>query len=822
MSLIRESVVHACRFLRRDTQVALPAVAILALGLGANLAIFGVAYAVLLRPLAVADQQSLVIMWEEAERQATSVWEVSYRDFRDWESQNGSFTQVAATSSVNWSLRLMQNDGPVVLPFAAVSGAFFDVLGTRPALGRALTRADDSRSGPGVTVLSDATWRTHFQSDPGVIGRSAIVDDGGGPSAVTIVGVMPPAFDYPRGAAVWLPIAPTLGRLSVAAGFDMLEERGLGILYVVGRLRSGVDVSQARADMDTLVDRLTGSGQPGTGRSVVVTRLTDHIFGQTRPALLLLMGAAALVLVLACANVIGLLLARQSSKRRELDIQIALGADRWRLLRQSMAEGAALVIAGLAAAVVLAFWSVPLLTAIAPETVPRLDEVTLRTPVLAAFALGAGVLAALACGVFPMVVLRRTPLGLSGRHESPIRPVSLVARNGLLVVQTGLAVVLLVAAMLTVRSFHAIQRVQLGFDPADLVTFDVLSPKGTVGKHGMNRRFYREAIDRVRRLPGVSAVAAIHLRPFELGPIGSGAAVIVEGQSPRDREAWRTNPTLNAEAVTPDYFKVMQIPILQGRAFNEHDTEDAPPVVIVSLSAARRLWPGQDPIGRRLMASSDDRPKGDWRTVLGVVGDVRYRGLTEATFDFYTPYLQSEDAVPHFIVQASGDPVTFLGRLRSEIRSVHPAAVVDGIRPMRAVVDREVAPWRFAALLFPLLAALGVVVAVVGLYALLSHQVADRTREIGIRVALGARHREIVRFFVVGTGRVMAAGLLAGLVSAVLASRSMDALLFGVRATDAATYTAVCLLLLVASTAGAYWPIRRATAVDPVVALRRE
>jgi hypothetical protein len=209
--------------------------------------------------------------------------------------------------------------------------------------------------------------------------------------------------------------------------------------------------------------------------------------------------------------------------------------------------------------------------------------------------------------------------------------------------------------MLTVRSFHAIQRVQLGFDPADLVTFDVQAPARTVGEHEMNRRFYREAIDRVRRLPGVSAVAGIYLRPFEFGPIGSGAAVILDGQSPRDREAWRANPTLNAEAVTPDYFKVMQIPILRGRAFSEQDNEGAPPVVIVSLSAARRLWPGQDPIGRRLMASFD-RPTGDWQTVVGVVGDVRYRGLTEATLDLYKPYLQSEDAVKHFIVQASGDP----------------------------------------------------------------------------------------------------------------------------------------------------------------------
>ena len=231
----------------------------------------------------------------------------------------------------------------------------------------------------------------------------------------------------------------------------------------------------------------------------------------------------------------------------------------------------------------------------------------------------------------------------------------------------------------------------------------MLAPAGTYDKRETNTRFYREAIDRVRQLPGVSAVAGIYLRPFEFGPIGSGVAVVLEGHSPRDREAWSMNPTLNAEAITPDYFKVMKIPIVQGRSFTDRDAEGAPPVVIVSLSAARRLWPGQDPIGKRLIASYD-RPDGDWQTVVGVAGDARYRGLTEPTFDLYKPYLQSEDAVKHFIVQGSVDPSTFLGRLRSEIRSVHPAAVVDEIRPMRAVVDRQMAPWRFAALLFSLLA----------------------------------------------------------------------------------------------------------------------
>jgi len=431
-------------------------------------------------------------------------------------------------------------------------------------------------------------------------------------------------------------------------------------------------------------------------------------------------------------------------------------------------------------------------------------------------------LVALSCGVLPvLLVLRRTRPALLGQVGPTSRTSTLRVRHTLLIVQTALAVVLLVAATLTVRSFQAIRRVHLGFDPAGLTTFDVLPPTGQYGKKEANKLFYGEAIERVRRLPGVSAVAGVHLRPFEFGAIGSGAAVVVEGQSPRDREAWRKNPSLNAEAITPDYFELMRIPVLQGRPFNEHDTENSPGVVIVSLSAARRLWPGQNPIGKRLFASYD-RPRGDWQTVVGVVGDVRYRGLTELTFDLYKPYQQSEDAVKHFVVRAPENPSSILGRVRSEIRSIAPDATVEAIQPMGTVVDRQMAPWRFAALLFSMLAALALVVAAVGLYAVVAHQVADRNREIGIRMALGARREQIARFFAFHIARLIGAALLAGLLVALAAARSMNALLFGVASHDASTYAVVCLLMAAAASLGGYWPIRRATIVDPIVTLRHD
>jgi putative ABC transport system permease protein len=822
MASLHQIVAPVLRMFRRDASTVIPSVAILGLGLGANIAIFAVAYAVLLRPLPIEDQQSVVVMWERADKEATSVWEVSYRDFKDWDSQNASFTQLAATGSVNWSARLILKDGPVVLPFAAVSGSFFGLLGAQASVGRPLTPADDHRSGAGVVVLSDRTWRDQFGSDPGAVGRTAMIDDGAGVRAMTILGVMPPEFDYPRGAALWLPIAPTLGRLSSSAGFDMLEERGLGILYVLGRLKTGATIEQARADMNTIVDRLTASAGPGTGRSIVVTTLVDFLFGHARPALLLLIAAAMLVLFLTCANVVGLLLARLSSRRRDLAIQLALGATGRTLLSERIVESAILVTAGMLAAIVIAMWSIPFLTALAPQTVPRLDSVRLGTAASTAFSLGIAVVATLACGLLPLlIVLPRTHRIVIGRPEVISRAGTPSTRTGLVVGQTAIAVVLLVGAALTVRSFHGIRRVQVGFDPASLVTFDVGAPPDKYPKDKANDRFYRPALERVRTLPGVADAAAVQLRPFEFGPIGSGVAVLLDGQSPRDRSAWRGNPTLNAEAVSPNYFSVMGIRLLQGRMFTEQDTRDSPAVVIISLSAARRLWPGANPIGKRLMTNYD-WPVGGWQTVVGVVGDVKYRGLTEATLDLYKPYLQSDDGVKHFIVKPSGLAAAPVERLRRQIRELEPLATVDAIRSMREVVDRQLDPWRFTALLFSLLAALALIVAAVGLYALLAHHVEDRVREIGIRVALGARRLQILRLFAGRIARLTVGGIVIGLVAAGLGSQAMRSVLFEVEPVDALSYAAVALLLVVSATAGACWPMRRAISVDPLVALKHD
>jgi predicted permease len=398
---------------------------------------------------------------------------------------------------------------------------------------------------------------------------------------------------------------------------------------------------------------------------------------------------------------------------------------------------------------------------------------------------------------------------------------TLAVRNTLVAIQAALAVVVLVAAVMTIRSFDRVQRLDFGFTPSDLITFNVQPPADKYARTEVNARFYRPAIDRVRTLPGIAGVAGLSLRPFEFGPIGSGVSVMVEGQAPDNGATRQKNPTLNSQVVTPDYFRLLQVRLVSGRTFTDQDTLEAPPVVIVSDSAARALWPGQDPIGKRVLTNYDN-PRGQWQTVVGVVGDVRYLSLTEPERTLYKPYLQSQDSVHHFVIEPAGTAAVSIELVRAAVRNVDPHAVVNGIRPLRDIVENQTAPWRFTAVLFSLLAALALAVAVTGLYALLAYQVSERTREIGIRIALGAGKAQIARFIASRALPAIGIGVGVGLATALASTRAMRGLVFGAAPINALTYGAVCVVLLTAAAAGAYFPVRRAASVDPLTALKEE
>jgi predicted permease len=782
------------------------------------MAIFAVAHAVLLRPLPFPDQRALVVAWEQDVRTDHPVWEVSYRNFRDWQSANTTFVSLAAMSTTNWPLHLSKPDGPVVLPYAAVSASFFDVLATPPLLGRGLTRADDDRTSPPAVVLSHSVWLEHFAADPAVIGRGVTIDPGGGPRSFTVVGVMPSAFDFPKGAAAWLPLAASLAGLPQAAGLDPLEARDFGVLYAVGRLKPGVSIDQATADLDVIVGRLTRSGG-ADGRSAVLTPLPAYFFGPVRPALLALLMAGGLVLVLTCANLVGLLIAQLSARERELATQLALGARRAHLVRLITMEAAILTTTGLVCAALFAAWLTPTLADLAPDHVPRLSETTLWATTPLSFALACALAVIVTAGALPVfVAVRRV------RPEILTRGVrttggGLGARRALVVLQTAMAMVLLVSAVLTVRSFHAVRAVDPGFIASGVVTFDVTPPSAKYGE-AVNARFYEHALEAVRELPGVEAVAALHLRPLELGPIGTDAAVLLERQSLADPDGWRKNPLLNAEAVTPDYFRVMKIHLVRGRPFAETDLADSQPVIIVSETAARRLWPGENAIGKRLRSGT--ARAGEWQTVVGIVSDVRYRGLTRATADLYTPHLQARDPVQHFVAKTGQGDAEFLRRVRSAVQAIDPGAVVDRVSHLTELVERELAPWRFTALLLSALAALALAISIVGLYALLGAQVVERAREIGVRIALGASRKHIIDVVIVRAVWTVGLGLLAGLAGSVGASRLIQSLLFGVDVLDPVTFVIAALLLGTGAIVGAYWPVRRALSVDPIASLRKE
>ncbi|HXW04798.1 MAG TPA: ADOP family duplicated permease [Vicinamibacterales bacterium] len=804
------------RLFRREPGLAATVAAIFALGIGAGVSVFAVAHAVVLRPLPFADQERLVVMWERDDRRDVAVWEVSYRNFRDWSAQATSFTGLAGMGSVTWSTRLARPDGPVTLPLAAVSSGFFDVLGVRPAAGRPFTPAEDRRGAPAVAVISDGTWRTHFGGDPGIVGRGVMLDAGEGPRLHTVVGVMGPEFDFPRGAAVWMPLAPVLGAASAQAGFDTLESRGLGVLYVVGRLRKGIALVAAGAEMDAIVSRL--SPDP-TGRRAVLTPLAEYVIGPARQVLWLLLCAIGIVLALMCANVVGLLLSRLAARRRAIAISIALGAGRRHLLRVAAAEAAALAGCGVAGALLLASWALPALIALVPSDVPRLADATSIGPAVLTFTLLVGLVCAAICSVIPTAAaFRQAPFSALRAGDRGSRP-ALGARGALVVVQVSLSVVLLVAANLTARSFRAIRGVDLGFDSAGIMTADV-SPGGEHFGTDVNRLFYGPVLERIRAMPGVTGAAGIYLRPFELGPIGSDEAVLVEGLAADRPESWHALPTVNAETVSTDYFEVMKVRVVRGRAFTEADRRGTLPVVVLSESSAARLWPGQDPVGRKLMASTDRRTQ-QWQTVVGVVRDVRYRGIGDPRLDLYRPYLQSSDDVKHVMIQAPAGALS-LERLRDVVRTVDPRAVVEGLRPMTQVVAREYAPWRFGAVLFSLLAALATILALMGLYASLSAIVSERTKEIGIRKSLGARSPQVIALVLGRVVVLVGNGLVIGTIASLAVAPGLERLLFGVRFLDPAAYLFTGSLLTVAALCAAWRPARRAASVDPLIALRAD
>jgi putative ABC transport system permease protein len=810
--MLVQDLKYALRTLVRRPAFATVTVLTLALGIGANAAMFGAVRAVLLRPLPYPEPDRLVQLYTTDSQGTRLQGSTSPPDFMDWRAQSRSFTALGALSSDTYAL---SGDGAAAqqVAGASVTGGFFDAMSRPPLLGRTLRADDDAPGGPPVAVLSYALWTRRFGGDPAVVGRRVVLD--GEPREV--VGVMPPGFDYPLRSEVWVPLRFTAQELAT--------QRGAHYLDVVGRLAPSASLESAGSEMAAISGRLAAA-YPKTNRDARAAAAPLHVsmVREVRTGLLVLMGAVGVVLAIVCVNVAGLVLAQSLGRGRELAIRRALGAGRARLVAGLLAEAGVLGAAGGLCGLLLAFWSIHGLAAWASERkVPLLDQARLDPAVLG-FAVVLSVGVALLFGALPawhagagqdLAGRMRTGSAQAGAGRGRVRAL-------LIVTQTALAGVLLVGAGLLARSFAHLRSVDLGFETADVQTFTLSLPDGRYARPEQRAEFFDRLLERIRRHPGVESVGAVFGLP--MSPFAYTISTSeLDGRRLEDQEQDRLS--LHIRVASTDYFRTMGMPVARGRAFGPHDVLGAPPVVIVSESAARLLWPGGDALGHRVAMGTSlgmgrDRRFGG--EVVGVVPDVRHRGPAQPVHPtIYAPQAQVPVGFATVVVRGPGSS-DLLPLLRADVAGLDAEVPIYAVRTMEQVASDALAQPRAYLVLLAVFAGAAVLLASVGLYGVLAQTVGQRTREIGIRMALGAERRQVVWLVMTQGGRLAVVGIVAGLVGAALASRAMAGLLFGVAPLDVPTYAAVGATLLVVALAASFIPARRAAGVDPVRALRAD
>ena len=810
MGTLWQDLRYSFRMLWKDKAFAAVAILTLALGIGANTAIFTVVDATLLRPLPYRDPDRLVHLWEtDAQQQQFAEREASYPDYLDWKEQNRVFDGVAGYS--RRSFTLTGRDTPDLLRGAAVTDGFFQVLGVQPVAGRSFAAGEDRPGAELLVMLGHDIWRRRFNSDPRIVGQPLTLNG----ASYRVVGVLPANFQFAPAneADVWVPLNPNEQQLS---------RRFMHWLKVVARLKPGVSVEQAEADMDNIARRIAEAhADSHTGTSVRVVGLHEQIVGNLKPILYVLLGTVCFVLLIACANVANLLLARSAARQKEIAIRAALGAGQGRLLRQLLTESTVLALAGGVAGALLASWGVDLLVARLPEaqliSMPYLRGLSLNPNVLvftSVISLVTGVVFGLAPALQSTKLSLQDSLKEGGRTSSAATHQRL--RSLFVISEIALALLLLVGAGLVLKSFVRLLEVRPGFNPDNLLTMRVPLPATKYPEDGNLVAFHRELLGRLETLPGVEGVATVSVIPLTGG---NTSRFIAEG-----RPAPPPGAELHANIrdITPNYFEVMDVPLLRGRPFSEQDTADSPTVVIVNQTFANRLFPGEDAVGKRLLLPSVQTPPIE---IVGVVADEKVTTLDAATTPVvYGPFLQDPDRTLSLVVRTSADPNGVIGAVRGQIQSLDPNLPVYDIRTMQQVIDRSPSIFlrRYPAFLIGTFAAVALVLAVIGIYGVISYTVTQRTHEIGLRMALGAQPGDVLRM-VLGQGlKLVLLGLAAGLAAAFALTRLMSSLLFGVSATDPVTFVGISLLLTAVAFLACYVPARRATKVDPMVALRYE
>lgn len=799
---------HGARGLVRNPGFSVITVLILALGIGANTAIFSVLEAVLLRPLPGADPSRLVLLLEHSAQVPTMM--VSYPDYLDWQSSATIFTDVAVFNQFR-SMTLLGGDTPERVRVALVTSNLGRTIGLAPALGRGFREEEDRPGAPRTVILGHDFWQTHFNGDPGALGKPLVLDN----ETYTVVGVLPEAmkdFPYPRGAALWLPYGLFVDQDVLNRG----NHPGLGAL---GRLKPGASLDQTRAQLSTIAERLAHQ-YPATnnGVGVTVTPVLEASVGYFRPTLYLLLGAVGLVLLIVCANVTNLLLVRSAGRRRELAFRSALGAGRIRLVRASITEHMVLSLAGAAAGIGVAYWGTGLLRSLGQNLIPRSAGMRVDVSALA-FSLGLALLVGALVSLLPGFLAGRTGtqdlLKENSRGSDSRRGRGI--RSALVIAEIAVSAMLLVGAILLLRSLIQLQSQLPGFATEHVITCRLNPPAVSYGDKPALARLYQEVLGRIAHLPGIEAAGAVSPLPFS----GEGwqAGITVEGvpePTPGD------NPMVDAASISPDYFRAMQIPLLRGRGYSERDSAAAPLTVIVNQAFVQRFWPAANPLGRRIHMGPASAPE-PWRTVVGVVGNVKHVGLqSPPTAEVFFPLPQQPQRAAALVVRTAGDPARIVPALRGAVSAVDSTLPIYGVATTAQLVDNALSQPRFSTFLLGLLALIALILAAVGVYGVMAYAVARQTKELGIRIALGAQPSDILRL-VLGHGlRIAALGLALGMAAAFALTRYLATLLFDVRPGDPLTFILAASALAIVAFLACYLPTRRAVRVDPIAALRCE
>jgi putative ABC transport system permease protein len=806
MDAFLNDIRYAFRNLIKRPGFTLIAVLTLGLGIGANSAIFSAIHALLLKPLPFPELDRVVAVWDKMPSRGVMHNEVTMANYLDWRAQNQSFEQLALYRW--WSANITGIDPPERIQGFLVTANFIDVTGMKPIMGRNFTEEENQPGKDAVAIITHSLWQRRFGGDPNIVNKTITING----IQRTVIGVMPERFNFPKGAEVYAPIALTP---------ELMRRRDSHSYYVIGRLKPGATIASAQADTDSITARLEQQyPETNTGWGAAVYPLVADTVRKYDTALWVMMGAVGFVLLIACANVANLMLARATGRQKEIALRAALGASRWRIMRQLLTESLIVALIGGAFGVLIGFWGVDALRVSNPgeaaQYAPGWYQLGINVPVLL-FTVGLSLASGLIFGIAPALQASRPNLNdalKEGARQSSGSSHRL--RSSLVVFEVALSLVLLVGAGLLVRSFLSLLKTNAGFNPDNVMTMNLVLPVLKYKDEPQRAAFYSDLVQRVKATPGVESAAVVNYLP--LGGANSSDVYLVEGEAelPPGQELEG-----RYRVATPDYFQTMRIPIIQGRSFTEQDKAGAQPVVIVNETLARKHWPGQNPISKRIRFYGP-LERAPWMEVVGVIEDVKHELTEPVVPEYYLPHAQDPWNAMVLVAKTNVDPASLATALRQRVWAIDKDQPVFDVRTMQEVRAISVTMYSFSSVMLGIFAGLALLLASIGIYGVMAFAVTQRTQEIGIRMALGARGGDVLKLVVKHGMKLALLGIALGLVGAWGLTRFMQTLLVGVAPTDLLTFAVVSVCLLVAALLACYLPARRATKVDPLTALRYE